>query len=274
MQSASQPIPILMYHRVSHEPAGERRPFVVSPERFAQHMGCLADAGFTALTVPDFVRAIRGSETLPAHAVLITFDDGYADFHSEALPVLARFGLTATLYVVTGYVDTRGGWMAGGDRPMLSWGQIDEVAAAGIEIGAHSHTHPHLDVLPREQARAEILISKRLIEDRLGREVTSFAYPHGYHGPTVRRLVEACGYTSACAVKHAMSAVDDDPFSLARIVVTADTTVSQLRSWLGGAGLRHAPRGERLTTVGWRLVRRARARITRPPRWAQGIRAL
>jgi peptidoglycan/xylan/chitin deacetylase (PgdA/CDA1 family) len=257
-------IPILSYHSVSEgEAKPAYRPYVVDPHGFEQQMAHLRQNGYASLTVTDFIRT-RASDrsSLPERPIVITFDDGLEDFYSRALPILNKYGLVATLYIVTGLVGHRSAWLDAsgeGGRPMLTWSQISEISAAGIECGAHSHSHPELDTLSRAVCRAEIVQSKECLEARLGRPVTSFAYPYGLHGPRVRQMVRDAGFASACAVKHAMSSPDDDPFSLARISIRSDVTIETFSRWLEGHGLRTAPRRERPRTTVWRYVRRAKA---------------
>jgi peptidoglycan/xylan/chitin deacetylase (PgdA/CDA1 family) len=134
-----------------------------------------------------------------------------------------------------------------------------------VECGAHSHSHPQLDTLSPVAARDEIVRSKTILENHLGRQVSTFSYPYGYYSSTVRQIVQQAGYSSACAVKHAMSAITDDRFALARIIVEADTDVESLGRLLAGEGLRVAPIRERVQTKGWRLVRRSIKLLERHP---------
>jgi peptidoglycan/xylan/chitin deacetylase (PgdA/CDA1 family) len=254
-------VPILLYHSISSEAAPRFRQWAVPPAHFAAHLAYLYEAGYTSLTVTEFVAARKnGLSSLPGRPVVLTFDDGFADFHSHALPLLQRFGFTATLYVVTEFVSSTSQWLKGlgeGQRPMLNWKQISEIAASGIEIGAHTARHLPIDTLSTADAQQEIRGSKETLEHRLAQPVHSFAYPHGYHNTAVKQLVQEAGYNSACAFKHAMSALDDDPFGLSRAFVFADTHVSGLRRLLTGDGLRIAPQGESAQTRGWRLARRS-----------------
>lgn len=148
---------------------------------------------------------------------------------------------------------------------MLSWTQLPELRQLGVELGGHSHTHPHLDTLSRAAARDEVTRCKALLEDELGEANATFAYPNGYSSPLVRRLVRQAGYQGACSVKEALSSTSDDPFSLARLMVRSDTSSADLRDWLTGTTRAPAPKRERLRTRGWRLYRRARAVATRTP---------
>jgi peptidoglycan/xylan/chitin deacetylase (PgdA/CDA1 family) len=255
-------IPILMYHSISRVATDRFRPFTMTPERFEGHLAYLADQHYATYTVSELVAALESDTVLPERVALITFDDGFADFHSAALPLLQQYGHRSTLYVVSDGVEGASYWMTNEgetDRPIVSWTQLREIAASGVECGAHSHTHRQLDTLWPSRARAEVVRSKQVLEEGLGQAVTSFAYPYGYHGPAVRRMVLDAGYQSACAVKHVLSHDADDHFALGRIIVTADDGVEQLARWLDGQDLPSAWTGERLGTIGWRMARRGAA---------------
>lgn len=173
----------------------------------------------------------RGGDELPPRLVILTFDDGYADFYTSAFPALQRHGFTATLYVATEFVGSTSCWlqhMGEGMRPMLTWEQLAEISAGSIECGAHTHTHQALDMLPLSEARDEIVRSKELLEDHLGIQVSSFAYPFGYYNARVRQTVQAIGFSSACAIKGVLSSLHDDPYALARLAIKPDTDACAL----------------------------------------------
>jgi peptidoglycan/xylan/chitin deacetylase (PgdA/CDA1 family) len=260
------PIPILLYHAISAESPPVIRPFAVTPESFRRHLDVVVASGVTILTISELVAA-RDAAMLPARPAAITFDDGFSDFYEIAQPALREHGLRATLYVATALL--RGcPWSESFPAlgaSMLDWSLLQAVAEDGTEIGAHSHTHPHLDTLRRDHARDEIVRPKRLLEEELQREVPSFAYPNGYSSAAVRRLVREAGYRSACSVKNALSSPDDDRFSLARLTVRATTSLTELGEWLQGRGAPPALQRERARTRGWRLYRRTRAAATGRP---------
>ncbi|MBV9229057.1 MAG: polysaccharide deacetylase family protein, partial [Chloroflexi bacterium] len=136
-------------------------------------------------------RAQNGEE-LPPQPIVLTFDDAYADFYTNALPALQTYGFVATLYVPTVFVGGTSRWLeylGEGSRPLLSWSQLAEISACGIECGAHSHTHPALDMLSFSKAQDEIVRCKCLLEDHLGQQTSSFAYPYGYYNTRVRQMV-------------------------------------------------------------------------------------
>jgi O-antigen biosynthesis protein len=262
-------VPILLYHSVSTQAAPRYRRYTVAPQVFASHMAYLAERSYTPVTVKQFANAMSNSGVeLPDRAVVLTFDDGLADFYTGALPVLAQQGFAATLFVVSGFVGDTSHWLqpeGEGHRPMLTWAQLAEIADRRVEIGAHSHSHPPLDVLPRAAAYDEVIRSKIELEQRLGRPVTSFAYPHGYYNGAVQGMLEAVGYSAGCAVKHALSSLGDDRFAMSRIVVPSDATVEDLHALITGRALPRAPRRERLRTSAWRYVRKVRRRFRRNP---------
>jgi len=249
-------IPILMYHSLDGEDADR---WTLSPSLFAEHMKWLADNDYHSLTVSAFVKARRNATTMPPRPVVITFDDGLRDFLTEAVPVLQRYHLRATVYIVTGLVGKTCPWArsaADTERNMLSWDEVRMLPQFGIECGAHTHTHPQLDVIPSHDAFAEITRSKAELEDRLGCPVDSFAYPHGYAHQETRRLVREAGFKSACRVRHALSSTREDPFALSRIIVTNDISADEFESLFTGHVLPTAPPPDRLVSTGWRLVRK------------------
>ncbi len=265
--STAVAVPILLYHSVSWYATPRYRDYAITPDNFAAHMAYLSDHNYTPLTVTQFVTAcVQGTDRLPERLIILTFDDGLADFYSGALPILNRYNFGATLYLATGFIGRTSRWLVPegeGDRPMMTWAQVAEVSSYGIECGAHSQSHRQLDTLPLGAAQQEIQWSKDTLEDHLGREVQTFSYPHGYYSGAVRRLVQQAGYTSACAVKRAMSSTTDDRFGLARIAISADVDVAKLDTLLRSDRVPVAPPYERLPTTGWRLVRRSAAAVRR-----------
>ena len=261
-------VPILVYHSVSSEPMPLIADFAVDETTFAAHLDAVAERGLRCLTVTELLDAIdAGDEALVERAALITFDDGFADFRTAALPAMRARGIASTLYLATGL-------LRGGARPpvdaaiaahMLDFSELAELAAAGVELGAHSHTHPHLDTLGTRRARYEIEHSRALVEEAAQAPIPTFAYPHGYSGPRIRRLVRAAGYRGACGVKNTLSSTGDDRFALSRLLIGNDTGAADVGRWLDRAGAPPPRRRERLRTTGWRWYRRGRAVVRRRP---------
>lgn len=197
-------VPILMYHALSAARTEGFRRWTIPARLLEGHLEYLAGQGYQAVTMAGLADAYRdGGSGADDRLVALTFDDAYADFHEVALPLLTRYGLTATLFAPTGYVGGRSGWMdceGEGDRPILSWNALAEIAGCGIEIGSHSHTHPEMDRLSPRAMAGQAARPKAELEDRLGLPVRSFAYPYGRYDRRVRDAVAAAGYQSACTM--------------------------------------------------------------------------
>ena len=259
--TTSRGIPILTYHSVTDHPVDALRRWNVTPAHFRDHIAYLTDAGYTSFTIAEYARLLQSAEpTLPERAVVITFDDGFADFRDSALPILLDHGVAATLFVSTAYVGRTSGWL-GPDNlsAFLGWDDLVAIDRAGVEIGSHSHRHVALDELARAEARQEIERSRELLTAHLGHTVTSFAYPFGYHDAAVKQLVAAADFLDACAVKNTLSGVGDDRFAIGRILVEDDPDVDGLRQVITSAPSMRLH--ERPATRVWRQVRRTRSRL-------------
>jgi len=263
-QRAEKKVPVLMYHSISRSTNPKFAQFAVAPTRFAEQMAYLHAHGYTPITVTQWMEAIR-QRTTPEKPVILTFDDGMADFHTAALPVLTQYNFAATLYITTSFVEGTCGWLqheGESARPMLTWSQIAEIQASGIECGAHTHTHPQLDMLTAAKAQDEIVTCKNILEDYLSVPILSFAYPYGYYTKTTQRLVQAANFTSACAVKHTMNTETTNPFALTRLMVKATTTMNVFIDILTGKwthGIALSTTYARMRTPVWQLVRRSSA---------------
>ncbi|MER5866307.1 polysaccharide deacetylase family protein [Kitasatospora sp. NPDC002040] len=263
----SSPVPVFLYHSVQDDPPAWIAPFTVTPRTFTEQLDRIADSGRTVVPLHRLVAALRGGPAVPDNAAVLTFDDGFADFYWTVAQLLTERGLPATLYLTTGAVHAPGGVAAGSLLPparMLSWRQVTTLDACGVEIGAHTRTHPQLDTLPGRWLPSEIVGCRRELEDLLGHPVVSFAYPHGYSSAAVRRQVRQAGYTSAAAVVNAFSSDSDEVLRIARLMVRADTPPERFVAWTRGEGAPVAPLPEHLRTKGWRAYRRVRAAIGRP----------
>ncbi|MFZ0160748.1 MAG: polysaccharide deacetylase family protein [Kineosporiaceae bacterium] len=216
-------------------------------------MAAITDLGFTTVELGAVARYLHAGSPLPSRTVAVSFDDGYADLLDNALPVLSDCGFGATLFQTTGVI---GGVFS--DATMLDARGICELSASGMEIGSHTVSHPHLDLLPDDVLRRELVESKDQLEQILGRPVEAVAYPHGsFRTRVVRRAMQA-GYTWGAAVKNAYTHADDDPWAIARITVTARHSATDIARALAGAAAPMAWPRERLRTTAFRQVRRMR----------------
>ncbi|MCD1144985.1 polysaccharide deacetylase family protein [Kocuria sp. LUK] len=261
-----QLIPVLLYHAVTENPGRLIAPFAVTPQVFEQHLGILREEQYTCVTFSQLLDSLAAGTVSPRTAV-ITFDDGYKDFADNALPALQSHAYAATTYLTTGFL--AGSKLhhkePGPADPMLDWAQLPELVASGIEIGAHSHSHPQMDTLTAAQLRRETYLPKALLEDALGVGVRSFAYPHGYNGPRVRRFTRDAGYDNAAGVRNAFTHSNNDPFNVARLMLQSHHSLGTFRNWLRGSEAPIETQGESLKTKLWRDYRRGKAILRRRP---------
>lgn len=189
--TASTYVPIVMYHYIRVNPDPRDRAgysLSVTPAMFRAQMDYLAGNGFHVVSLRDAVEAIRLHRALPPHAIVLTFDDGYADFFTSAVPELRRHGFTATNFVVSGFVG-RGGYM--------NWSQVQAADAMGFNIGAHTVDHVALAGIAPARAAWEISQSKATLEAMLGHPVLDFAYPYGSFNAGVAARARQLGFASA-----------------------------------------------------------------------------
>jgi peptidoglycan/xylan/chitin deacetylase (PgdA/CDA1 family) len=194
-QASGVPPPILMYHYVravdqGADPLGYE--LSVTPEDFGSQMAWLHDQGYIGMRMDGITRCVRGETLCPARAIAITFDDGYADAYSEVMPVLQRYGLLATFYIVTNFI---------GQPGYMTWEQVAALRDAGMEIGAHTVSHLDLTSLDWDTAAFEIAQSKAELDRHLGLNVTSFCYPTGLYNGTIEEQVRASGFTNATTTR-------------------------------------------------------------------------
>lgn len=205
----------LTYHRFG-DVKGDA--FWVSAAELDAQMGWLAQHG-KAVSLDDVAEFVAGRRTLPHDAALITIDDGSVSTLRVAAPILARHRIPAVAYVTSSLIGL--GDLGHGER-FLSWEELRELADSGITIGSHAHTHRSLGKMPPHEARDEARRSKETIEQKLGRPVTSFAYPFGTHGdftPETEQALRDAGYTLAFNSKHGAIRPGMDPISLPRVKV-------------------------------------------------------
>lgn len=188
---------IVMYHSISDDPAD---PISVTPSSFRQEMALLAERGYRGISVGEALSSLDHGDSL-ARSVCLTFDDGFRDFYTEALPVLKQHGFGSTLYVVAGRVGKTSEWSSfRKDRPLLDWDELGAVVAGGCEIGSHTMSHPDLRGITDEALERELRDSRLLLEERLQVPVCSFAYPGGTFGARELTWVGKVGYSSAVIV--------------------------------------------------------------------------
>lgn len=198
-------LPILMYHNIARVPAGLRvyRSLYVSPAAFARQMGLLHALGYRGMSMSDAMPCLRGEQQ--ARVAVITLDDGYVDNLESALPVLQRYGFTATCYVVSGCIGRYNVWddeRLGIRKPLMSLEQLRAWRDAGMEVGAHTRTHVRLSRCSDPQQHDEIRGSRLDLEDRLGTRVTQFCYPYGDCDERAVEAARQAGFEAATTTRR------------------------------------------------------------------------
>jgi peptidoglycan/xylan/chitin deacetylase (PgdA/CDA1 family) len=185
-------LPILMYHYievVTDTRDTMRKSLAILPAVFDKQVKTLKEAGYTFLTASQIPAILDGKLALPEKPIILTFDDGYRDFYTDAYPILKKYQVPATAYVVPGFLD----------KPnYLFKTQLDEINKDGlVEIAAHTVHHVYLKGMNAERARVEIQQSKTELEQAIQKPVVSFAYPYGAFDLEIAKQVEAAGFTNA-----------------------------------------------------------------------------
>jgi len=189
---------ILCYHGVAESNSVADPHFLcVSPSAFRTQIELLRDAGFEFVTVAELAARAAGGEPPPG-LVALSFDDGMDDNHHVALPILREYGLPATIYVATGLIGRPNPWIAAnsGTR-MMTEEELLEVAAAGIELGAHTVSHPDLSGMGMEDCVREMTDSRDALNALTGRQVRTFAYPFCMYGPEAVAAAREAGFEAA-----------------------------------------------------------------------------
>jgi peptidoglycan/xylan/chitin deacetylase (PgdA/CDA1 family) len=224
--SQSFRVPILMYHKVERL---NRRSTVqghyVSPKLFRRQMAVLAAMGYTAIPLSMLYRP---GAKLPRKPIVITFDDGYVNFLTNALPVLQSYHFVATVFLVANQLGGTNEWdTVRGDvsEPLMDISQIQLAREAGTEFGSHTLDHADLQAVSPEEAWRQIEGSKKKLEEMLSCEVDAFCYPYGRKNPDVCDMVKRAGYRVACSTDKGLNTEHTNHFALRRINVRRDTSV-------------------------------------------------
>jgi peptidoglycan/xylan/chitin deacetylase (PgdA/CDA1 family) len=240
-------VPILAYHQVAESGAGDY-PWTVTPTAFAAHMEALAQEGCAVVSLDHFVDQLVHGRVAP-YTVVLTFDDGFRGVWLHAQPILKRYGFTATLFLATGFM---GGpnfpwvqkWLRHGAdhdewRP-LQWSEVREMNAAGLSIGSHTVSHPHLGRCSPDDMAREVKMSRMHIQRYTGVCATSFAYPggiqeYGDHSEITRAVVQGAGYRCAVVSELGRNGPDADPLRLRRLGMGVEDSAALVKAKVLGA---------------------------------------
>ncbi|MEO8897942.1 MAG: polysaccharide deacetylase family protein [Candidatus Dormibacter sp.] len=223
-------VPVLYYHYIrtmastSQDQLGFR--LSISPRLFAQQLALLQVEGAHTITLATLMAALAGKAALPSHPVVLTFDDGYADFATSAEPVLAQYGFVATDFVVSGFLG-RPGYMTAA--------QVVAMDAAGMVIGSHTVHHVDLVRVSLADAQTEIDTGKAALEQLLGHPVLDFAYPYGGFNSAVVQLLRQAGFRDAVSTMYGDTQSLNGRYLLHRTEIIGGA--SSLASYARDAGL-------------------------------------
>jgi peptidoglycan/xylan/chitin deacetylase (PgdA/CDA1 family) len=214
-------IPILMYHQVSELTKTTKKirstnpAYSLSVKQFSEQMRYLHENDYQTLSLSKLL-----DQTAPYHqkAVVLTFDDGWADNYTNAFPILKKFRLTATIFVITDFV---------GKPEYADWAQLREMSKDGISIQSHTVTHSPLPLLHTNEIMYELGTSKKSIEDHLGSVVEFLSVPHGMINQEVANASRAAGYKGICTSEPGLSHRLMDPAILKRINVSSRYDISR-----------------------------------------------
>lgn len=205
--------PILAYHKV--QPTFELGIAYNTPEQFEKQVRYLYENNFKCLSILDYVNNHRNAE----RNIVITFDDAYDSVYENALPILSKYGFTATVFVITKFVGQLNTWDYHFKRfrfPHSDWSHVREMFNEGWEVGSHTVSHPNLPRLSRNRLWHEIKYSKEILENQLGTEVAVFSYPFGLHNEAVVDCVRKAGFQAACTLGYNYPYNQSFPFALFR----------------------------------------------------------
>lgn len=196
---------------------------VVHLERFIWQMEYLRKNSYHTISVAQLEQYLSQGKTLPQKSVVLTFDDGYVDNYELALPVLKQYGLTASVFVVAGWVGRECGWRKAGQRDtrLMNWDELRQWQNAGMEVGAHTMEHPKLSELSENEIRQELVRSKQLLEDNLQIPITVLCYPYGDFDSRVQEIAQETGFKAALAIHEGVSLSHNDLFALRRVGISS-----------------------------------------------------
>lgn len=218
-------VPILMYHNIGVPPVGARlRNLYVRAGAFSRQMFMLRLLGYKGLSMSAAMPYLRGEKR--GRVAVITFDDGYVDTLEQALPILQKHGFSATCYVISQRTGQYNDWDAASlnvRKFLMNDEQVRAWQAAGMEVGAHSRTHPRLTGCTDAELQDEIAGSKTDLEKLLGQPVTQFCYPYGDLDARVVAATRQAGFEAATTVQRGRARAGDNAMLLRRVLVSGST---------------------------------------------------
>ena len=196
--SADDHIPVLLYHDVQQQYDPDKAAIAVTPERFDEHVAALLNNGYTPVSFEDVYNASIGKFAMPEKPVIISFDDGYLTNYTYAFPIICKYGVKTTIFIITKTVGTME------KNPHFTWEQAREMQKSGL-VSILSHTYNHHDLLTLDsyEVERELRLSRYLIEKNLGTKCEIVAFPFGSHNADIEASARNAGYKVVAQVGEA-----------------------------------------------------------------------
>lgn len=202
-------VPVLYYHSIDPSEANE---LILSPERLKKQLQYILDEGYTPLTMNQLYEHLTNNKEIPKKSIVINFDDGYMDNYTYAFPILKELGIKATFFIITNGIN---------DGYYMSKEQLIEMDKAGMDIMAHTESHPHLSKYPYEIQLGELTRSKQVLEEILGKPVDFLAYPYGSYNEDTLKATKEAGYKMAFTIHNGIASRNTSPLELKRVYVSS-----------------------------------------------------
>jgi peptidoglycan/xylan/chitin deacetylase (PgdA/CDA1 family)/GT2 family glycosyltransferase len=237
-------LPILMYHSVAVSGAPALDRYRIHPDRLEEQLQYLRQNAYYGITLEQWAHQLTTRRALSGRAVMLTFDDGYEDFYTNAWPLLEAYNFPATVFVVSELVGKSSVWdrNLGDPMPLLDWPTIRRLQASGIEFGSHTGSHRALTTMAPRDALANEREARQTFEREIGRSITSLAYPFGDVDEVTRQAMRAAGYRIGLETSSGYATVWDDPMAIPRIEVTGSDDLASFIGKLGSNSPRNALR--------------------------------
>lgn len=224
-----------MYHIIDRARSKQEAKYCCPPDRFEAQMRYLRESGQNLLSLDQIATAIQGRSAWPATGVGVTFDDGFRDTFRQALPVLTRYNIPATMFLLADRIGAHNHWMTPRgfpERELMSESEMLEMQAAGVCIGSHTCSHPRLPQLDEANCMAEIKVSREKLQALTGSAVNHFAYPFGLYDDKALTAVAAAGYLTACSTRSGFNGEGIEPYLLRRTEIYGKDTLWQFKQKL------------------------------------------
>ena len=242
LKSSTKQIPVLMYHSISGGNRNHVHPYFktnTDPDVFFKQMSYLKQNDYQAISIDEALKIMHSAKPPVNKHVVITFDDGFQDILTNALPILKEFNFTATVYLPTNFISEEGCFF--NNNRCLTWQEVHELQANKIEIGSHTVTHPKLVSLTPQEVEIELSRSKALIEEKLGKPCNSFSYPYAFpegnrqFAGFLRKILLKSGYHNCVSTIVGTMGENADPYFIKRIPVNSDDDEQFFKAKLEGA---------------------------------------